>query len=310
MSGEKSKGSGEAGEKVAQIFMEHIGWNNVTAGKNFDIPCIKKNEHKPGGERQSHGIDYLVSYECPLEQETQENVLISVKYRKTYSAITSTFKSFLKDIAYAMGCLKLNADYNAPLSSRIKQRKTTGVVLWLTYEDDKDKGIIEEVENFRNTDDLSFDRVFLVDNKRLSFISKTLDFAKKTFPQAKIEFLYPNTGLNNRTLHTRQTSGPILPVQYINSSVIPLKVVEGLEENLMLSLIDNFSEDNLSRLIGLAQNLTEGWGSKIILCFPDYHELKNNQTFLKTKQSFSDKAFTQKLSIKCFQENFRSWEGE
>ena len=95
---------------------------------------------------------------------------------------------------------------------------------------------------------MEFSSVYLVDNKRADFLYDTITSVRNIFADSKIEFLIPNTGHNN-TIDTRKTSSSILPLQYINASVLPLKIVQGATEILVLNVIDDFEADYLRRLV-------------------------------------------------------------
>jgi hypothetical protein len=112
----------------------------------------------------------------------------------------------------------------------------------------------------------------------------------------------------------RVTSGKRLPVQYINSSVLPLKVIrdpdQSREEILVLSILDNFDSVEFKRVLGMAQNLTEGWAKQIIIAYPDYHRLNDEHSILSQMQSFMDDSFIQKVKVESWNINLHSFEGE
>ena len=56
MAGEKSKTSGEIGEKIAGRLLEKIGWAGSL--KNIPIPCnTRSHVNEAGNQRTSHGED-------------------------------------------------------------------------------------------------------------------------------------------------------------------------------------------------------------------------------------------------------------
>jgi len=80
MAGELSKKIGEDGEKLARQFLRAIKWNIVAENEN--IPSLKPEEFKKAtsqSPRKTHGIDFVVAYDCPLDPSTRRNILISMK---------------------------------------------------------------------------------------------------------------------------------------------------------------------------------------------------------------------------------------
>jgi hypothetical protein len=164
------------------------------------------------------------------------------------------------------------------------------------------------MEMFRNTDDLVYKTVYLVDNKRATFLLESINYANNLFENCKSEFYYPDTGFNIQNIGSKK-SGPVLPVQYINSNVLPFKIIDANKtQSLLLCLNDNFSEDYLRRFIGLAQNLTQKWPHHVILAFPDYRESENKEVVSFVKSEFSDKDFVDRIKVKSFKQDIRTLE--
>src|SRR5688572_5018720 len=256
---EKSKKRGEFGEDIVERLLNLIGWGTLLKGIDFN--CIKPLAHTIStGGRNNHGIDFVYHCECPLFTGTQEFVLVSSKFTDKYPPSPGTkFRTYLRDLAQALECFKKSPLKN-DLSIFEKPHKSyTGVIFWLDNgKENQYDDVIGRLNDFRVDNDLEFDSIYLVDNKRADFLYDTIMFAQNKFKGAT-EFVIPNTGHNDPV--TRKTSSPILPVQYINSSILPLKVVQKKsQEILVLTVIDEFEEECLRRLISLAQQLTEGWG--------------------------------------------------
>ncbi len=308
--GEKSKKRGEFGEKVVEELLALIGWKPFIMGR--DIECINPIEHSISTkERKDHGVDFTYQYDCPFFSNRQQFVLISAKYTDNYpSNPNSTFKSHIKDIAFALECFKKSSLRNE-LKIFGKDDEYTGVIFWL---DNGKKGqfddVIEKLANLKIDNNLELlNSIYLVDNKRAKFLYDTMNFAKSYFKkneEDRIEFLIPNTGYNS-TLETRKTSNIVLPVQYINSSILPLKIFQSKEtEILVLNVIDNFEKEYLQRLISLAQKLTEGWGSKIYILFPEFNKDKYGESVDGIKSKFIDKTFVCKIEVDTFNKDFRN----
>ncbi|NUM47285.1 MAG: hypothetical protein HUU38_21505 [Anaerolineales bacterium] len=302
---EISKKRGEFGEEVVKNLLSLVGWKSLLTGR--DIPCIKPMDHRISNKgRNIHGIDFIFQYESLLFKDTQEFILISSKYNDEYSSNpVSKFKSHLRDIANALECFK-KSNLKNQFSAFAKNNKNyTGVIFWIdngkdnTYDD-----VVERLADLRIEDDLEFDSIYLVDNRRAGFLFDTINFSNHFF-DGKVEFFIPNTG-HNDTISTRQTSSSVLPVQYINSSILPFKITQETLEILVLNVIDGFEEDYLRRLISLSHNLTAGWANKIYILFPKFNKDLHGDIVDQIKLEFLDQSFVQKIIVGSFMEDFRN----
>jgi hypothetical protein len=298
--GEISKKRGEFGEMVVEQLLRIIGWDNPLTGR--EIECHKPLDHSISTkDRKDHGVDFVYQYACPLFSDTQQFVLVSSKYNDSYPSSPGTkFKSHLRDIAYAVDCFR-----KSNLRSKLKEQnirsdsKIAGVIFWIdngsSYND-----VIDRLLDFRIEDDLEFDTVYLVDNHRADFLFDTIDFAQKKFPEPEhiIEFIHPNTGYNS-TAKNRLTSSPVLPVQYINNSILPIKVTSATQDHgfLLLNCIDPFEEDYFRKLISLAQKLTENWVQKVFILFPEYNGNVHGEKVEDVKLEFKDRRFVSKVTV-------------
>lgn len=306
--GEKSKSTGEAGEIVAKKILEMIGWKNLLEG--YDIKCLHPLEHQiKQSKRRTHGLDFFASYESPLINHRLDCIPVSMKYRKEYPKKnpTSEFKDFIIDISGAKECLKYNNIANLKKTKAIKQKKFSGVILWLAYNDEQEADIIERITDFRSTEtfDNNYGTVYLVDNKRANFILGIFDFLKNSYSDYQHEFFYPKTSYQlNQDITTIRSSGEILPLQFINSSVIPIKLIKeqkgDSEEMLVLFSITGFDRDHFKRFVGMSYSLTVGWGNKIIFCFPDYHKLTHEHSISEVLHSFEDQKYANKIEVRKF----------
>lgn len=300
MSGEKSKNSGEYGEKIAVELLKSIGWENFLSGK--DIPCVRKDIHKgvDGNPRQKHGVDFIVKYECPLMSKVECDILISVKHRDGYPGTKGSiteFKSFLKDIAEATECYPSHELFSQKISGTNKM-ETSNVIMWFSsIPEEQNRGVINEIQNFRNSDDVNYKTVYLVDNKKANFLYSSIQFVKRK--DKNFNFYYPDTGFNMDTVY-RTHQGHSLPVQYINSPIQLFKLVESTGEYLIITLEDDFSIEYFCRLIQLARLITEGWAAKIIIAFPNYNDYSNKEDVTKILAQIKDRTFANKIMIERF----------
>lgn len=298
MAGEKSKSSGEYGEKIVTVLLDKIGWVNCLPGK--DIPCVMGDVHKGegGNPRKKHGVDFVVKYSDPLMSSTEHHILISVKHREDYpkgsAGRTSKFKEFLKDIAEATECYPA---YKVDLQriSGTNQENTSNVIFWISESADEVRAsVISDISNFRNSDNVNYKTVYLVDNEKLAFLYNSIQFVERL--NKSFYFYYPDTGFNMDII-TRKHQGHILPVQYINSPILLFKIVEDTGDCLVITVNEFLSESSLHRLIQLARLLTEGWAAKIVIAFSDYHDYKNSDIVATILGELQDSEFKKKIHI-------------
>ncbi len=311
--GEKSKNIGERGEKIVNNFLQVIGWQ--LAEKGEPIRCIKK-EH----ETESHGIDYLYSYKCPLNSKTLENLIISVKFsedpypasKKTdYKGLKSVFRNHIKDLAHTIECFKKSSLRNRINRQKVGVNKSneTGVLFWLTDADnDQNTNVIDKISNVKLDNSLSFDIIYLVDNNRMNFILDSMRFAKTYFNNTKnVSFDYISTG-SNVDIINRKTHGKILPIQYINSPLLPIRIeLENGEKILLIASLEKYNSNDLKRLLGLAQSYVLSYQMKTIIGFPDFFPNQSLENIVtEIKNSFEDSQFANNIDIQCYNPNHRN----
>ena len=217
------------------------------------------------------------------------------------------FKSHILDLSDTIACFKrshnrqeLNSSY-----SDVESAREIGVLFWLSNNRSSYDNIIERVSNVRFSKNHFFDYIFLVDNKKASFIYDSIYYIKNRFAGNDIQFFYPITG-NNPNVITLETCGIVLPVEYVNTSILPIRIQENTN-NITLALLieDNFEKDHLKRIMGLGQKLSSNLASKILIAFPDYNKLDHANDVQSTKTQFKDKKYTERIEIDVFIKDFR-----
>ena len=308
--GEKAKASGEYGEKIVHNLLELFGWKNCLSG--VTIPCVYQDNHKKKNSDKSekHGIDYVFKYKSPLRDATRQDVLIRVKcrdgYPKTEGGIRNKFKDFLLDISYASEC------YPACEIAKQKIQGTTNkvcssLIFWIDRNRDDGKeneSVVDKIGNFNLREECHYDIVALIDNNRAQFLYTTINFARAKYGVENCKFFYINTGLNNSNLD-RKYSGSILPFEYLNSDVLPMAINDNNQKKLLLLVKDEFCKEYLMRLIGLAQELTSDWATKIIIAFPNFNSFEDNETVVACKAEFEDSSFIDKVTVITYIPDFR-----
>lgn len=304
--GEKSKFIGETGEKTVENFLTLIGWGNASKGAEF--PCFDSDNHN---KERTHGLDFYFNYVSPLVDGVLKKINISVKFTdKVYpNSPNAKFKEHFVDLVESMECFKFSDTYKQ-LTSAISEyyisSENIGVLFWLSNENSVQEDIITKVSNSILPNTYAFDTVYLVDNKRLEFLYSSITYAKNIGNNFEMNFFYHDTGKNINPL-VKRNYGTILPVEFINSSIIPIRL-EDISNNstkLILTCIDNFNIEDLKRLISLAQELTKSWPSDIIIAFPDYNEIRNSKDVVIAKSSFENN-FTKNINVVSYYPNSKS----
>lgn len=310
MSGEYSKTIGEIGEDIVSNFFNLIGWNSVAKGST--LTCQKKSKHtrdaSKGTPRQTHGIDFLFSYKTPLEQDTLQNVVVSVKHtNQPYeSNPKATFKNHIKDLAQTLECFKYSElkTERQQMVGKFRKHQDTGVLFWLSSSDNTYDNLVEKVSNINLDTDLLFDTFHVVDNKCITFIFDVVTYLRG-LSDYNLTFYYPETSLNYKD-PDKTRSGSILPVEFLTSPVIPfiLKDKERGLDIFCLASSEQFNVDSLRRLIKAADEYTSEISCKYLFLFPNYVESKHKGDFVKATLGFGKPS--EYISVKSYLPDFRS----
>lgn len=306
--GEKSKMIGEFGEKTVENFLKLIGWGE--APRNIEFFC-----HKEKHDKTTHGLDFFFPYKSPLVDFVLKKINISVKFTdKPYpNSPNSTFKDYFKDLASTIECFKSSPEYKQiikPIKDYSKG-EDIGVLFWLSNDPETYTDLIPKIANSILPADYNYDNIYIVDNKRIDFIYLSLKFAHSNFTDSDVSFFYPDTGKNiNPTI--KKNFGKILPVEYINSSILPLRIENKTTKQTTLALftIDSFEIEDLKRLISLSQELSKSWSSNILLCFPDYNEIRHVGEVRTAKSIFEDSNLTHNILVKSYNDSFKSLQSQ
>jgi hypothetical protein len=300
--GEWSKKIGEYGEKVVETFFSVIGWNDLLKGVSLSCINDKKHLNDKGKPKETHGIDFLYSYTNPLVSAQRNNVLVSSKYKtsKYPNSPTKLFKEFINDLIETLECFDSSELKNSIVSGiQCSSINDVGVLFWLNNQSDSNDDLIMSVSTARITDTQMSKTIYIMDNKRVAFILEVMKYIKMKSDKFDYSFYYPNTGQNINP-QSRQNVGTVLPVEYLNSSIIPIRLENKdnqKEKCLFLVTIDNFEEEDFMRLMGLSKDITTDLTGEVIIAFPDYNELTHRQIVTTAKQKFDVPAFTKTITV-------------
>ncbi|NIE77174.1 hypothetical protein F3J45_22300 [Pantoea sp. Ap-967] len=306
--GEWSKSIGEHGENIVFSFLKFIGWQAAIRG--VDVNCIRPIAHQvSSSERSTHGIDYVYTGQSPLEDGVLKHLCISSKFSsQAYpKAPTSTFKSHFTDLAMAMECFKrspqkkqLNAGYTG-----ICAEVVSGVLFWINDKDAKDHDVVTEVASCRGLDDVNYGTIYVIDNRRASFLYEAISYMRGTYGAKNVKFLYPSTG-KNVDLYQRIAAGDVLPSEYLTSGIIPFFINDGGTKKLAVCCDDEFSEAGMRRLVGYLSSVALDFPEQVIIAFPDFNFSLHSRAAAVAKASIANKRFADLVDVVSYRSDFRS----
>lgn len=284
MSGEVSKENGEYGEKIVQKFLELIGWGNNE--HPVTVTCHSPNHKTKGGnQKKDHGLDFLFRYSCPLKSNIQKTIAISAKYYSAYPKDPSSkTKEFIFDLGSTMYCLSKDKTLGQKKIDKFSNRiEFEGLLFYLTQEDASNYSILDKLKSFRKTDKDFYYPIHLIDNSCISFIYSSLKELKSRYND---NYLYSYFTSSQNVGDTVDLTGKIMPVEYINSGILPFQVQDKDGKTLVLYVKSNFSEENFASLVDFSIKYTNSWASKVMIYFPDYKEREHKNIISSVLSTF------------------------
>lgn len=315
--GEKSKRIGEIGENIVGNFFHLLGWEGTLSGQN--LPCRKSGKHaregSKKGKRETHGIDYLYCYRSPLEGSTAESAVISVKHSGNpyENNPKSTFKSHAKDLVETLECYKHSElkKSQQELLGRTTKSRDSGVLFWLSSDEDTYDDVVSKIANSRLDPDWNFESFHIVDNKRINFIFDTVQYLRNKYGSDHLNFYYPETSLSyvDKTI---SRYGKVCPLEFLTSPLIPLIIRAQSQHDqdiFCLSTIEDFAQDSLRRLIQAAKEYTQDMSCTLLFLFPNYVESSHADAVKKAATGFESDLFS-RIKVVSFHPDFRSLSDE
>lgn len=312
--GEWSKKIGEQGEDIVKYFFEElIGYRN-SYRTNISIDCNHSDDHKKKGsdKRLTHGVDGLVSYKSPLFDELLEIGIISSKYTfdKYPNKPKETFKDFFVELAFTIKCFLHSPNYREINSStsNVSDTTITGVLFYLSNnEESRSQDLVQEIADTSfQSYNLAYDKILVVDNSRMEFLFNLIQPIKNGFGNDNYEFIYPKTGMNN-SMTQNNSFGKKLPLQYLCSNIIPIRIKEGNNTILLIGTRDKFDENDLLKIIGLSKEFNHLEATtKTIISFPDYNKLTHSETVKKVLAQLESVDYSDQIEVVKHDFDFRN----
>jgi hypothetical protein len=288
--GENSVRSGRDGEKITKEILKLIGWDSIAC--NFDIECSFPSKHKA----KTHGVDVLYSYDNPLYHNKREIIIGSVKhFENGYpSNKKSQIQEHILELCTNLSCLKASDQILKLVGKSPFETRYKGLLFWLSSSNDESQyNMIENIETDIDFENRQFEEIYIVDNKKATFLISCIKTAESYFNGQKVQFLYQNTG-KNMDKDQLLITGNQLPVQLINSEIIPIVKESNGKISCLIFCANPYSQESLSRLIWFSHKLC-GLTNEIRLYFPDYNNNKEYEVNTM-KQTFKDETLTSKIT--------------
>ncbi|WP_440963990.1 hypothetical protein ACL58G_29235 [Massilia sp. GER05] len=294
MSGENSKRSGEIGEKLADSYLELIGWSSGLQA--IPIKC-NDDSHRTAKDdlRRSHGDDRVFVYNNPFFDHQTDVVHISVKNSSkgypTSEAVTKTeFKNFVEELNEIISCAQYDEGLDGLLDTYERRRhlEHAGLLIWTSSDfGSHDKDVLSLVRNIKSLDDKCIHNVYFVDGARIEFTRKMVEHLRSNSPGG-YSFIYPEPGaLINRN---DERHGRALPLSLVIADVIPAKVIAATgEEVLFLYANQAFDREAYMRLLNLALVIAGAWPQKVFIGFRDYNDAIHSNDARSAELAFQDR---------------------
>lgn len=278
--------------RIAKKIIELIGWTNFSE----NIKVEEFNEKTT--DTDEFLVDFYGDFESALKEKTDDIVFITSYHDLVYP---NTSKDQIKKYLFSSEKVfnELKRTKKVPIN-RNENTEYHNILFWLTTENaELDSDFIHHAkENYKNNLLENDTYYYLVDNAKANFLISSIITAKNYEPDLPVKFLYPITDAN-QSPDRIGTRGKRLPVQFINSSIIPIIKESSAKISILLFCADSFDELALRKLIWLTIRLTSGLGNEYLIYFPDFEEAHRN-TAKDVIRSFNDSTITDKIIVKKY----------
>ena len=291
MAGEKSKSSGENGEKIASGILDRIGWGNGL--RNIPIKCnTPSHRNDAGNQKTSHGEDQIFIYNNPFHDTRTDLVHVSVKnklgaYPSSEATLKREFKEHLAEIHEIIECAKYSEEISR-VASTFRARKHiyhSGLLIWVHNDDsDIDRDIKPVLSKIRLEQD-SDTPVYLIDGGRAGFLWKVMDDIRQR--GKSWSFFYPLIGTVTTVDEPR--TGDFLPLEMVASDVFPIVIDDGDKKEMILYANQPFSADAYKKLMAYALRFCTSLVTNIKIGMPDYNAATDKSQADMARLAFSDR---------------------
>lgn len=276
--------------RIVKKILELIGWRKFNENVEVKIFNDKTNLE------EKHSVNFYGEFESKLKSKSADSILTTSIHSLTYP---NSSKSQITNFLYSNEVVF--CDLKRKNKIPIKKFDNTdyyGLLFWLStnnnqiFEDFIFNAKINFKQNLLN-EEITY---FLIDNRKAIFLVNAIITAKNYREDVPVKFFYPITEAN-QSYSKIGSRGFKLPVQFINSSIIPIIKENKSKISFLLFCSDKFNPTTLKKLIWLTIKLTSGLGNEYLLYFPDYDESKDKNTASEVIRSFNEELLDEKIHI-------------
>jgi hypothetical protein len=291
MAGEKSKTSGEIGEKIAKGLLDRIGWEKSL--QNIPIQCTTRtHRNDAGNQRTSHGEDRVFLYNSPFHDERTDVVHVSVKnklgaYPSSENALRREFKEHISELHQIIECARFSHEISEAVGD-FKARKSvshSGLLIWVHNDIESIETDIKPALSKIRLEQESGVPIYLIDSARATFLMKVLDDIQLQGKQWS--FFYPIIGTAVTVEESRV--GSFLPLELIASDVLPVVFRDGDKTEMVIYANQPFSADAYKKLMAYGLRFGSSLVTSIRIGMPDYNPATDSASADRARLTFADR---------------------
>ncbi|CAL2093334.1 conserved protein of unknown function [Tenacibaculum sp. 190524A02b] len=267
-------------------FLELIGWKNF----NYKQTCSEYNERTD--EDDNYEVDYCGFKPSRLKSSETDYIYIKSKVVDNYDRIYEE-KKMLKEFSLSFD--KVSKSFEQDEFDNKSNTKRFFVNLFFSLDNEQNNEyIISEINKYYNN--LNNNSIYyLLDNKQLNFIIRSIITAKSFRNDCAVKFLYPITEDNMKEDKIGKRDF-YLPPQYLNSSILPIVKENNGRISVLIFCNDTYNQTNLRKIIWLTVAITTGLANEYLIYFPDYSDKYKNEVF-NVLREFKDELLIQKTKV-------------
>ncbi len=138
----------------------------------------------------------------------------------------------------------------------------------ITSDIDSDQDVISKVNGVVLDKTLEFGNIQIIDSARAAFIYNTVKFTEGYGDDNDVFFHYAFSS-SNYTDPDIEKYGKILPVEYLTSPLIPMRIVDRKTKKQIfcISCNESYNDHAMKRLVNFASDVCSGFSTEFIFLF-------------------------------------------
>lgn len=306
MAGELSRRIGEDGEELARSLLARLGWK--IAAENIDITCADPLEHNKSEKKEgTHGVDFIVAYDCPLVHSTRRNVLISMKNSHIEKTMKqeSRVRDDLRDLDRAIACYKrseLRSEINGDSQAYIVE--DSGILIKINSDKDEAESFLKSTDSNSRFDFGSNHEIHFIENKRFDLVDLSLKWLHDERREGDTRCFYPST-TSNYAADVAEIQGYLIPLHHFVAGPLTFRHTKNEVKEFIIFSPEPFKRTTFERLVGLANGCSNGWASHITIVFRDL-SINQKQEAEEALRGVKSKELAQSISVESLDPRIRT----